>query len=441
MSEKALIYDERDYAHRTVVFYEVHGEGGEFSNYLVRTLISEGQIRHLTVESTPYGPAGREIVKRGPTNFLTTTTLPELHAENETRIWTILVDDSPATTKRVLAAQADRARGVFQPGAVEDLYAAFAWLHAAGAKEAVVPFADLLAQQMPDKPLRLRRDFPRLLQLIKINALLHQRQRQCDDHGRVIAELGDYAMVRELIAPVFLRAVSGLTEKTMELVKALEDVLGQKSEKGGDPRANYSDLVAATGKPKHYISRWLRPALEVGLLDNENAGEKGRPASLKMGKFRVEQGGDVLPILGPLARQLNAGLRWVSPITGREVVLQCCNTDCNGMAFAQGLGNEPVAANEGASVAVSQGGEGGGNSSPKPRPNGPNGAQAHSPPSPLCDTATLPPSGSLSLLDSTPSHHCGPLQFELQHPATLPEEGLVGPVVTPFDEDLGQRVG
>src|SRR5262249_44939779 len=93
MSEKALIYDEREYAHRTVVIFQVHGQGGDFSNYLIRTLISEGQIRHLTVDSTPLGPVGREIVKEGPTNFITTTTLPELHAENETRVWTILVDD------------------------------------------------------------------------------------------------------------------------------------------------------------------------------------------------------------------------------------------------------------------------------------------------------------------------------------------------------------
>jgi hypothetical protein len=56
MSEKALIYDQCDYAHRTVVIYEVHGEGNEFTTYLIRSLISEGEIRHLTVESTPLGP-------------------------------------------------------------------------------------------------------------------------------------------------------------------------------------------------------------------------------------------------------------------------------------------------------------------------------------------------------------------------------------------------
>jgi hypothetical protein len=396
MSEKALIYDQRDYAHRTVVIYEVHGEGGEFSTYLIRTLISEGEIRHLTVESTPLGPVGREIVKQGPTNFITTTTLPELHAENETRIWTILVDDSPPTTRRVLAVQADRARGVFQPGDVDDLHAAFAWLHAAGAKEAVVPFADLLAAAMPDRPLRLRRDFPRLLQLVKVCALLHQRQRQLDGQGRVLADLADYAMARELVAPIFMRAIAGVTEKTLELVEALDRVLDAKAQNGGDrkkARASYSDLVEETGRPKHYVSRWLRPALEIGLVDNENAGEKGRPAALKMGKFEVDDGGDVLPPVGEVAQTLNADVRWVSPITGREQVLQCCKPDCNGILFTQGVGNKRVGATGGASVAVLQGGEGGMNSpAPEPPPQCDPGSHArreNTSPPPPSNTATL----------------------------------------------------
>src|SRR5262249_11862746 len=92
LSEKALIYDERPYAHRTVVLYEAHGEGNEFTSYLIRTLISEGQIRYLVAEAGDGGVRSREVVKEGPTNFITTTTAPELHAENETRGWSLLVD-------------------------------------------------------------------------------------------------------------------------------------------------------------------------------------------------------------------------------------------------------------------------------------------------------------------------------------------------------------
>jgi hypothetical protein len=212
MSEKALIYDPREYKHKTVVVFEVHGQGGEFSSYVIRTLISEGCIRHQTVEQDAGRLVGREVVKEGPTNFITTTTFPELHAENETRIWTVLVDDSPETTKAVLSAQARAAAGTFRPGDDGDLRLAFEWLKGAGATNAVVPFAELLAEAMPGRPLRLRRDFPRLMQMIKVCALLHQRQRERDAEGRVVATLADYVMVRELAVGVFERSISGLTE-------------------------------------------------------------------------------------------------------------------------------------------------------------------------------------------------------------------------------------
>jgi hypothetical protein len=435
MSEKALIYDEREYAHRTVVIYEAHGEGGEFSSYLIRTLISEGQIRHLTVESTPLGLVGREIIKQGPTNFITTTTLPEMHAENETRIWTLLVDDSPSITSGVLAMQANRARGAFQAGPVDDLHATFTWLQSVGAKEAVIPFADTLAQAMPDRPLRLRRDFPRLLQLIKVCALLHQRQRQRDVAGRVIADLADYAMIRELVVPIFLRAVAGVTEKTMELVEALQRVLDDKARKGGDrdkARASYSDLVGWTGKPKHYVSRWLRPALQIGLVDNENAGENGRAAALKMGKFSPEEGGDVLPAVEDLARQLNAAPRWVSPISGQEVALHRCNSDCNGMKLTQAPSEEEVMAVQGSTVAPLQGG-GGGLCAPQPDGAVCDGAQL--PPSPPCNDATVDHLAGASLSDSKASDNNIPLQSELQRCATPPGDLPAGGEV--IREDAG----
>src|SRR5262249_9146823 len=87
-------------------------------------------------------------------NFVTTTTMPELHAENETRIWTILVDDSPRTTRGVLAVQARKALGAFRPCDGGDLRAAFEWLKSAGAKEAVVPLPGPPAPPPPRPPRR-----------------------------------------------------------------------------------------------------------------------------------------------------------------------------------------------------------------------------------------------------------------------------------------------
>src|SRR5262249_28686478 len=83
MSERPLIYDPRSYSHRHLIVYEMHGQGGEdsFGAYLVRSFLSEGRLEHLTVlDGEPV-----RIVKEGPVGVISTTTLPTLHQENETR--------------------------------------------------------------------------------------------------------------------------------------------------------------------------------------------------------------------------------------------------------------------------------------------------------------------------------------------------------------------
>ena len=108
MSERALIYLEDDLAHRTVVLYEAVAlrEGREKTDdnqtaYIVRSLLSEGQIRYPTVVRDGDGPPRTVwVVKKGPTNLLTTTTSISLHAENETRVLSLPSDDSEAQTAR-----------------------------------------------------------------------------------------------------------------------------------------------------------------------------------------------------------------------------------------------------------------------------------------------------------------------------------------------------
>jgi hypothetical protein len=282
MSERALIYDERDYRHKFILFYEAHGHGKDDSlgQYLMRSLISEGCIKHMVVETKDGPPHTVQIEKQGPTGFITTTTAPELHGENETRLWSLAVDDSDETTAIVHAKQAQAAARQVPTVDVTPWQIAQEWIALAGATEAVVPFAPILAKAMPNKPLRLRRDFPRLLALIEVVAVLHQLQRECDQDGRVIATLADYAMARTLAEAVFRRALQGVSEKTLELVAALDTVLAEKQQAGTrEVVATYADLTAKTKRPKQYISRHLEPALKLGLVENLTT-EKGKAARL-----------------------------------------------------------------------------------------------------------------------------------------------------------------
>ena len=104
MSERALIYMEDDFAHRTPVLFEAVALREErektesnLTAYIVRSLLSEGEIRYPVAGRDESGKTvTRWIVKKGPTNFIVTTTAASLHGENETRMLSL----PPMTARR-----------------------------------------------------------------------------------------------------------------------------------------------------------------------------------------------------------------------------------------------------------------------------------------------------------------------------------------------------
>jgi hypothetical protein len=110
----------------------------DIPNYLIRSLLSEGHIRYELVEKTKDGLRSRVIKKEGPTGLISTTTAAELHPENETRLLSLAVKDTPEQTKAILHALA---RGNETEAAIEfDRWQAFQKLLEAGDRRIVVPF-------------------------------------------------------------------------------------------------------------------------------------------------------------------------------------------------------------------------------------------------------------------------------------------------------------
>jgi hypothetical protein len=165
MSEKALVYTDLDFSHRHLILYEEDGLATEGILYLVRTLLSEGEIRYLTTEKTPQGKmVAREIHRPGPTGLITTLTKGLTKEDNETRTISLYMNDSKEHTLRVIEAQALREGGLWAGEEVDPLpWHALYWT--LPQTEVVVPFAPavqrlLHAQDLPEDLTRLRRNFP-----------------------------------------------------------------------------------------------------------------------------------------------------------------------------------------------------------------------------------------------------------------------------------------
>jgi len=315
MSEHALVYDERPLSHRHVVIYEADGLGpdapGEanFLAYCLRSLLSEGQLRYITVERTAEGLRPRVVEKPGPTGLITTTTRAQLHPENETRLLTLTVKDTPEQTARVLQAQAARVSGAGGPEPDLGPWVALQrWLEVAGERRVVVPFAPALAELANPKAVRLRRDFEQVLRLIQAHALLHQHHRPRDAEGRVVATLEDYRAVYDLVADLVNDQVeAAVSPAVREVVEAVNEL----HQANGRP-VTLAELAQRLGVDKATASRRAQVALARGYLVNDE-NRRGRPAQLRPGQPLPE---DVPALPHP------SGLCASTP----PKTTQCCNS-------------------------------------------------------------------------------------------------------------------
>jgi hypothetical protein len=315
MSERALIYSTENYAHRTLVVYEMtalrEGVEDDLTSYFVRTLLSEGRIDYEVTIRGGNGNGGfttRKIEKSGPTNLIFTTTKTRVHAENETRILSLSTDDSRDQTKRVLVGLAAESNG---DGALEDWRDLQRWL-ATAEHRVSIPYAGRLAELIPPAAVRMRRDFGSLLALIRAHAVLHQASRDRDDEGRIIATIDDYVVVRNLVGDIIAEGIgSAVSDTVRETVEAVARYAPAEAE--GVSVRIIAELLELD---KSNASRRLRVAADGGYLRNLED-KRGKPARWVVGD-PLPNPVELLPDATQLATATAAQQR------AQQFDLECC---------------------------------------------------------------------------------------------------------------------
>ncbi|MEJ7567964.1 MAG: hypothetical protein WKF41_06835 [Gaiellaceae bacterium] len=270
MSEHALAYGTEPLSHRFLILYEAAGMEGDFASYIIRSLLSEGRVRYETVEKTSEGLAPRLIEREGPTGLLTTTTKVALHPENETRLLSIPITDTPAQTRDVLRALAD---DTFAPPDLGRWVALQEWIASTGQTEVSIPFAHDLAELVPPIAVRLRRDFSALLSLIRAHALLQQATRERDQDGRIVATVHDYSAVRDLVGDLVAEGVEATVPPVVR--ETVQAVIAAGLEEG----ISVAKLALALKIDKAAASRRWSNAKARGHLKNLETG-RGKPARI-----------------------------------------------------------------------------------------------------------------------------------------------------------------
>ena len=302
---QALFYTAEDALEHKLVAIE-EAAGAEEAAYSIRTLQSAGELRVAVTTKDPRDGRMRtdEYTVKGPASFLLTSTASELDPETQSRFLVLTVDESRATTERILEAQREA-------GTLEGLVRrregdALSRCHQAMQRlvepvEVVIPFAKRL--RFPSHTLRARRDHKKYLGLIRTVALLFQHQREkrtIEVAGEAVCYLearpADAVFVNRLVAAAFARTLDEVSPQARALlaeIRALceEQAEGEVAEQYGFRRrelrlrSGYSETQV-----RQYLGELERHELVEPVLGRQGKeyvyhlayDEQGRPVALEL---------------------------------------------------------------------------------------------------------------------------------------------------------------
>lgn len=277
MSEHAIIFSDRSFKNVTIVLREftaVNQDGSSRGSSLIRGIISSNKI---TYRGSKDGEAV-DIEKEGPTSLIFTTTRV-VEDEMDSRVLSASPREGPVQTRAICKAIADEVRPDSIPTPQPDFTAWLAcqrWLRTHGEKRIVVPYADYLAETVPAEDTRMNRDFRQIIQVICTLAFMHQKNRERDRNGSVVANLDDYKNAYRLLKPVLAQTLEGVSPATRE---AIEGVAKLNQADG----VSYVKLGEALKITSEAARKRCATALRRRYLVNKEAGQKGRAARLTVG--------------------------------------------------------------------------------------------------------------------------------------------------------------
>lgn len=268
MTPKALYHRKNDLKNKILAIHE--RIGGEESDYPIRILQSEKKLIISTPVKNP--DTGRfeteDIEVEGPVAYIETTTQAHVHDENETRLFSIYLDESHEQTQRIHEAQ----NRLYKTTKLRKEEMLRHWRNAQRLLKPLhvsIPYVDLIS--FPTKPLRVRRDHLRFLSMIVAFALLFQHQREIAvENGteHVIADIEDYTLAYSLIEKILESVLKGLSPKIKELIETTEKI--------GNKEFTNKELLQHIKWNRQTLTKHIKDAVNLGYFEIKEQGGHGK---------------------------------------------------------------------------------------------------------------------------------------------------------------------
>lgn len=259
----------------------------------LREMLSSGKLTKLMPVKMGKEIETVLIEQQGPIAYVESTTLSKIFDEDANRSLLFGTDERSEQTRRIIDNMAANYSG--QGMSPEDRQAIIDKHHCLQSLlesiPVVIPFAEQVGQHFPTKKVECRRAFPQTMGMVQASALLHQRQRERDSSGSIIATKKDYEVARKLLLKPLSRGQGGLSDGARRMF----DVL--KNESGGE------EFTTAQARKwgdfaKSSVKGWVIELYEGGLLElvQESRGRRAAVWKVHMdGNPDLVSGYEILP--------------------------------------------------------------------------------------------------------------------------------------------------
>jgi hypothetical protein len=190
-----------------------------------KVMCSEGSKATVVIKQKAY-----DINIVGKPILILTTANTNPNNEVLNRFTIITLTETPEQTRKIIEGQAKKAAMEYEEKYDLTIIQALRSLRRV---DVIIPFAEEISKLFPNDQIRVRRDFPRFLDLIRASAAFHQYQRPLNG-GMVIAQKEDYDIAYEVFQSINTSAVFGMTKKLKNAYDACLKIVEENKCELGD---------------------------------------------------------------------------------------------------------------------------------------------------------------------------------------------------------------
>jgi len=276
MTKNAINYYTEQNMDGKIIFIE-EMQGLDENTSQLRVWMSEGELNLDTIEKVKDDEGvevNTKITKKtqGQPVFISNQAEGKIEEQLNNRSWIMSLDVTQQQTEKILEYQDMINKCEFKNNELKKrkIYDALKQLKP---YHFIVPFADRKLLNIPAHDIRARRDYEKLLTLIKCSTYLHQMQRDIleDDNGNkyLVCDLKDYEIAKTYAHSILGATFSGLTNSQIDLLNFL-----RKSSWKDD--FQISDIMRNLGKSQPHWFTQLKQLEDLGHVTvDRSAGKTG----------------------------------------------------------------------------------------------------------------------------------------------------------------------